>query len=137
MTIPNSLLTPQNCVSPVRIKEFLRNSRALSDDTVREHANGHGTKYFEEHIAPEWANREKVVDYCANYAQKLRKGISLDDDKMPDFDLRVDPYAVQNYKQKMREKFDTCDSIDNWVANERRVESIIRETTLEAVTPRD
>ena len=45
----------------------------------------------------------------------------------------VDPYAVKKYNQQLQGQYSQCDSIENWVNNERVVEDIIREQTVDVL----
>lgn len=141
---PTELLTPENCQSSSRIRAFLRLSRIASDDTIRQHLNEvKSTKecdnYFKATIVPQWKARASAIQYCSDYATNLRretiKGNTVVTDKLnkPELDLRVDPYALKKYNLKLDSQFTQCDSIDNWVKNEKVVEDIIREQTADVL----
>ncbi|ABN66646.2 predicted protein [Scheffersomyces stipitis CBS 6054] len=147
--VPPSLLTPQNCHESSRISAFLRLSRLASDDTIRQHLNEVKTPagcddYFASTIVPQWQARAQLITFCENYAADFRKktasgihvnheepqGGAAHDNLLPQtFNLRLDPYAEKSYNQKLEQQYAQCDYIDNWVSNQKNVESIIREQT--------
>ena len=142
---PKSLLTPDNCHSSSRIRAFLRLSRIATDDTIRQHLNGVKSSkecdgYFKAKIVPQWEARASIIQYCNDYAAHLRqetaKGNAVMQSEPQDpksFDLRVDPYAVKKYNQQLEGQYSQCNAIDNWVNNEKMVEDIIREQTVDVL----
>lgn len=92
-----------------------------------------GTKncdqYFELTIAPQWRARAEAIAYCTDVGKDLRKSVVAGTTNQEQFDLRLDPYAVKNDAQKIRERYEKCDEIDFWTLNERGVELILREQT--------
>lgn len=152
--VPETLLTPENCLSSSRIRAFLRLSRIATDDTIRQHLNDKSNtdcqKYFDKKIIPQWNARTAAIMYCSNYATELRQktlhALAVSEQpgasstpattsSEPDgsFNLRLDPYALRNYTEKLKEHFLTCDLIDNWVQNENTIEGIVREGTVEVL----
>ncbi|KAK6202573.1 caffeine-induced death protein 2 [Scheffersomyces amazonensis] len=139
---PVELLTADNCNSSTRIRAFLRLSRIATDDTIRQHLNSIKTnkecdEYFHAKIVPQWKARSEVITFCDNYITDLRNQTVSeiqqrghpDEIKESDFNLRLDPYALKSYKQKIEDQFAQCDRIEAWVRNEQSVETIIREQT--------
>ncbi|KAG7191855.1 uncharacterized protein KQ657_002644 [Scheffersomyces spartinae] len=138
-----SLLSPDNCKSSTRIRAFLRLSRLATDDTIRQHLNeiqpSACNEYFQTVIVPAWKERSHAIEYCSDYALFLRQ--TSDSSKLEgdnnghrtesDFDLRTDPYALKNYNEQLQSQYSQCDQIDNWVLNERNIETIIRGLTEE------
>ncbi|EGW32169.1 uncharacterized protein SPAPADRAFT_61260 [Spathaspora passalidarum NRRL Y-27907] len=150
MGVPQqNLLTPESCISSSRIRAFLRASRNLTDDTIRQHLNEVKVddcgEYFRNKVASEWKRRGEVISYCKNYSQELRKqseeGVNAQTRETEEtfaqldkkFDLRTDPYALRAHQNKMREQFAQCDALDSWVHNEETVENIIRQQTTEVL----
>jgi hypothetical protein len=155
--VPKSLLTEENCLSSSRIRAFLRLSRIATDDTIRQHLNDKTNKdcqkYFDTKIVPQWEARTSAIMYCSNYSHDLRQktlqaiAIAKEEPcntqdqtktKIPQnggnsFNLRLDPYALRNYTEKLKEHFLKCDLIDNWVKNEQTIEGIVREGTVEVL----
>lgn len=144
---PKSLLTPDNCHNSSRIRAFLRLSRIATDDTIRQHLNEVKTSkdcdtYFKSKIVPQWEARASIINYCNAYASNLRQetakgnAVIQNEQQQQDpqsFDLRVDPYAVKKYNQQLDGQYAQCDAIDNWVNNEKMVEDIIREQTVDVL----
>lgn len=139
-----SMLTPEGCKSSSRIRAFLRLSRLATDDTIRQHLNQvqktDCNDYFETVIVPAWTERSRAIEYCSDYALNLRQitnGSVLEGSSQKkteqDFDLRTDPYALRKYNEQLGDQFAQCDQIDNWVTNEKNVESIIRGLTQEVL----
>ncbi|RLV90476.1 Mitochondrial intermembrane space cysteine motif-containing protein MIX23 [Spathaspora sp. JA1] len=150
MGVPQpNLLTHESCISSSRIRAFLRVSRNLTDDTIRQHLNEVKSEdcgdYFRNKIGSEWKKRGEVISYCKNYSKELRKssekGVNVDtgesegtfDELNKKFDLRTDPYALRAHQNKMQEQFAQCDALDSWVHNEETVENIIRQQTIEVL----
>lgn len=134
MLLPSSLLTPQNCIAPSRVKAFLVASRSISDDSIRQHLNERNVKkdcntYFKDTIVPQWKVRGDVINYCEQYAQEQRLSIVAVKEENQEFNLRLDPYALRNHQDEVQERFNQLDSIDQWVKNEQLVEVIIRDQT--------
>ncbi|OBA19250.1 hypothetical protein METBIDRAFT_33448 [Metschnikowia bicuspidata var. bicuspidata NRRL YB-4993] len=130
----SSLLTPENCESSSRIRAFLRLSRIASDDTIRQHLNEINTtdcdRYFAEEIVPQWQARSEAILFCAEFARGLRtEAKSKESTINENYDLRVDPYALKNAHEILDNQYSRCVSVENWVANEANVESIVREQT--------
>lgn len=132
---PPQLFTLENCTSSSRIRAFLRLSRIATDDTIRQHLNeikpGSCNSYFRTKIAPQWKARQELIQYCESRGAELRhetdqQGSSA---QKPDFDLTLDPYALKEYQRKLESQYSVCQTIENWVENEKGVESIIREQT--------
>lgn len=150
--VPVDLLTPESCISSSRIRAFLKRSRNLTDDTIRPHLNeiekSKCSQYFEEEIVPQWRVRGEIIDYCSKYSQELRDHTSQgktvtatklsydlpNAEEMTDkFDLRTDPYAYKSYQRRIDEQYTQCDALDNWTQNEKTVEQIIRQQTVEVL----
>lgn len=138
------LLSPENCKSTKKARSFLRYSREISDDSIRQHLNEIDRKdcaeYFKQKILPQWQARASLIQYCQGYSKNLRKEFGPSDDrsqivaeKASELDLRQDPYALENLKNKLQRQFEQCDSIDNWVRNEDLVENIVKEQTAEVL----
>lgn len=140
--IPESLLTPENCQSPTRIRAFLRLSRFATDDTIREHMNDSKTNcntYFTNKIVPQWKARSSLIEYCSDYGLELQQKTHLDKIVLegdgspsdhPQFDLTLDPYATKDYVQKLENQSVKSTEIRNWTQNELEVESIVRDLTI-------
>lgn len=125
------LRTYQNCHSSSRLRAFLRLSRLSSDDTIKEHLNEVSKKdcnlYFKEKILPHWKVRAELIDYCFGEAATLRKNTEKKEETLlTNVDLRIDPYATKDAKEKLESAFAECLEIENWVNNERKIETIIR-----------
>ena len=91
--------------------------------------------------------------YCSNYSHDLRQKTlqaivitNEEPSKTQDqtktqipqnsdisFNLRLDPYALRNYTEKLKEHFLKCDLINNWIKNEQTIEGIVREGTVEVL----
>lgn len=137
------VLTPQECHSSTRLRAFLRLSRLATDDSIKQHLNeidrGNCDGYFETKIVPQWKARSKVIEYCRNYSEELRKkvgngsGVEAESQK---FDLRVDPYALKSHEEELQTKYSQIDSIRNWTQNEESIETIVREQTAAAFCDR-
>ncbi|KAK6464895.1 caffeine-induced death protein 2-domain-containing protein [Scheffersomyces coipomensis] len=140
--LPQELLSVESCNSSTRIRAFLRLSRIATDDTIRQHLNSIKTnkecdEYFQKKIVPQWKARTDVIEFCSNYVTRLRLETEQEIERRghpneianTDFNLRQDPYALKNYKQKIDDQFAQCDRIQLWVNNESSIESIIREET--------
>lgn len=132
---PPLLLTPENCQSSSRLRAFLLLSRIAADDTIRQHLNEINLKqcdsYFTRTILPQWIAREEAIAYCSEYAKHLRT--ETESEKVGvsgNYDLRIDPYALKDANDRLDRQFSRCSNIENWVANERSVESIIKEQTV-------
>ncbi|KAM9922878.1 hypothetical protein OXX59_005549 [Metschnikowia pulcherrima] len=128
------LLSLENCESSSRIRAFLRLSRIATDDTIRQHLNEIGPsqcdQYFEQTILPQWRARSEAIQFCSKYAKSLRaEAQSKETTLHEDYDLRIDPYAAKNARDYLDDQYARCVSVENWVANETNVESIIREQT--------
>lgn len=131
---PVSLLTPENCESSSRIRAFLRLSRIATDDTIRQHLNEINPKqcddYFNRRILPQWVARAEAIQYCSDFAWDLRsKTESQQMEVHGNYDLRIDPYALKDENDQLEKQFSRCVTIENWVANELGVETIIKEQT--------
>lgn len=131
---PLSLLTSENCESTSRIRAFLRLSRIATDDTIRQHLNEISSKhcddYFNKKILPQWVARAEAIQFCADFASSLRSKTELEKVEVHgNFDLRIDPYALKDENDRLDRQFSRCSSIENWVANELKIESIIKEQT--------
>lgn len=136
------LFTPESCLNSSRVRDFLRLSRMMSDDKIRQHINRLDNnvqcdEYFKEQIAPQWEARASLINYCTQYSHELRakteKGVAVtpnlkDNDE---YDLRKDPYAIRNVMERIDEQFANCDSIDNWISNENTVEYIVKGQTID------
>lgn len=144
--ILSELLTPENCYSSIRLREFLRLSRIASDDGIRQHLNlvkskEECDKYFQNSILPEWKARAEIIEYCSAYSAQLRDTTSrsaesrvaclsyLNDQSDP----RVDPYAQRSLLEEKERRFQDCDFIDNWVKNEKIIDDILKESTQEVL----
>lgn len=138
-SVPSTLLSGDNCVDSTRIRAFLRLSRIATDDTIKTHLNeikqSQCDGYFRDQIVPQWNARAKVIDYCRQYSETLKQeinrsstpeSVAAGDEK---FDLRLDPYAVKAYEQSKEAKYAKIDTIDNWIANEEQIESIVKDQT--------
>lgn len=128
----SSLYTPETCHSSTRIREFLRLSRLASDDSIKEHLN-ETTKekcdsFFRSQLLPHWSARADLILYCSDEASNLRSQVRLNRaTSNSNVDLTLDPYAVKDANQKLKDLFAACEAIENWVSNERLVENIIQE----------
>jgi hypothetical protein len=129
----NQLFLEQNCLNSTRIRDFLRFSRLISDDTLIQNLNnGHVDcdSYYLEKILPQWKARDSLIQYCSDFAAQYRqiatKSVPLTTSQEP-VDLRKDPYAIRNIVNDMDAKFQACDSMDNWIKNESTIESIVHE----------
>lgn len=133
-SMPTDLLTEANCVDSSRIRAFLSISRLSTDDSINTHLDGitndNCDKYFKQVMLPQWDMRNKVIGFCGDYASRLRKEIHEEKKDTPQFDLRLDPYALKNHQQKIEEKYQKVETIENWVTNEQSVESIIHERSV-------
>lgn len=131
--VPASLLTADNCEDSSRIRAFLRLSRIATDDTIREHLNelaaGECDSYFGRKIVPQWKARTDAIGFCASFARQLRKETESLIPGDGEYDLRLDPYAEKNEKDRLAQQFARCVAVENWVANEAFVEKIVRERT--------
>ncbi|SGZ52111.1 CIC11C00000001998 [Sungouiella intermedia] len=131
---PVLLLTPENCRSSTRIRAFLLLSRIAADDTIRQHLNEIKPKqcddYFARSILPQWIARQEAIQYCSDYARDLHNKTESEKVEVSgNYDLRVDPYALKDANERLVKQFSECSNIENWVANELSVESIIKEQT--------
>ncbi|CAH6722746.1 mitochondrial intermembrane space cysteine motif-containing protein Mix23p [[Candida] jaroonii] len=133
-SMPTDLITEGNCVESSRIRGFLSISRLSTDDSINTHLDGISNdncdKYFKQVMLPQWDMRGKVISFCGDYAARLRKEIHEDKHEIPKFDLRLDPYALKAHQQKIDEKFQKVEAIENWVTNEQSVERIIHERSV-------
>lgn len=144
-SLPIKFLTPEGCISSTKLRQFLRLSRATTDDTIRPHLNELNkqqcNEYFNSVIAPAWQQRQQVISYCQDYSQQLRNQTQEDKEEITDpsltpqelaekFDLRTDPYAFKTHQRKLEQQYAQCDLLDNWTRNEQTVETIIREQTI-------
>ncbi|CAI5760798.1 unnamed protein product [Candida verbasci] len=136
-SIPDNLLTPNNCISPIRIKRFLEYSRHLTDDSIKPHLNEISLKncqsYFENEIIPQWKLRSQVLHYCKDFTNNLKhtdEQIKLDYNQ---FDLRTNPYAYKDYQKSQNEKNELYNNITRWVKNEETIENIIRDQTIQVL----
>lgn len=134
-TTPKQLFSLESCQSSSRIRAFLRLSRIATDDSIRQHLNEIHPKscetYFATKIVAQWKARQELIQYCSSQAKQLRDHTDSQESSAqnPDFDLRLDPYAFKEYQQKLNSQYTMCQTIENWVENEKGVESIIREQT--------
>ncbi|GEQ72769.1 hypothetical protein JCM33374_g6457 [Metschnikowia sp. JCM 33374] len=131
---PTQLLTPENCESSSRIRAFLRLSRIATDDSIIQHLNEIGPsqceKYFNQTILPQWRARADAIHYCSGYAKSLRNEAQSKETTInQDYDLRIDPYALKNAHDFLDRQYSRCVSVENWVANEANVETILHEQT--------
>lgn len=131
--VPALLLTPENCESSSRIRAFLHLSRIATDDTIRQHLNEVNLRdcdsYFSRKIVPQWRARADAIAYCSNYAKKLREDTESSISGEKNYDLRVNPYALKDEKDRLDRQYATCTTVENWVRNEEIVEKIIHEQT--------
>lgn len=131
---PATLLTPENCESSSRIRAFLRLSRIATDDTIRQHLNEINPKqcddYFQRKILPQWVARAEAIQFCSDFALDLRSRTESQQVEVHgNYDLRIDPYALKDENDRLEKQFLQCSNIENWVANEQQVETIIQEQT--------
>lgn len=128
-----SLSTPANCVLLSRILAFLAALRRRSDDRAASATSeGNCLQFFNSVVAPEWANRQKILDYCDNYQNKLRVEAQQQvqfPTEVSNEDLKQDPYALKSAVNQMEQLFAVCDAVAAWVRTERGVERIITEQT--------
>ncbi|WPK25002.1 hypothetical protein PUMCH_002301 [Australozyma saopauloensis] len=131
------LYSPEFCHSNSRIRAFLYVSRLASDDSLRVHLNEtdakHCALYFESNVLPHWKARAQLLDFCFGEAAKLRKSVKVEEAATAKVDLRIDPYAVQDATERTLNRFAQCAAIENWVANEREVESIVLKHSLDVL----
>lgn len=150
-SVPESLLSGDNCTDSSRIRAFLRLSRISTDDSIKTHLNEINSSqcdsYFRDIIVPEWNTRASVIQFCKNHSHKLKQEIeqtgarpssdsSSDSNGNREFDLRLDPYAMKEFEQSKEAKYSKINTIDNWVENEDMVESIVKEQTQNAFNDR-
>lgn len=141
-TEDGNLFTLENCVESTRIRSFLALSRVATDDIVKTRLNeipkSTCDNYFQDVIIPLWKEREKLIQYCGNYAQQLRKEVEIPQEQLKqiEYDLRMDPYALRDHKQIMDLKYYKLETIENWMQNESTVENIIRDQTVQAFNER-
>lgn len=135
LSAPEQLFTLESCTSSSRIRAFLRLSRIATDDTIRQHLNEIQPEacsaYFRTKIAPQWKARQELIRFCGNTAADLRKATDTDGTSAasPEIDLRLDPYALKEYRRKLDDQYSQCQMIEQWVENERGVEAIVRGET--------
>lgn len=133
------LLQPHLCYSPEAIRAFLRYSRRQSDDQIHTHLprTGSCAEHINTVLFPEWLKRDTLISFCDNVANSraqtdeppsIVKPPSSDDeptaDTTPKIDPRLDPYGARDYG-----KVDPTpeDNIRQWVENEKSIERIVRE----------
>lgn len=143
------LLTPSHCVRPSAIRNFLRQSRALSDDKIPSMLTQRSCGDVLPRMYEEWRKRDEILAYCGSMA-----GATLDE-SLPDNtaqissltshardhiefaktenDPRVDSYAARD---EVSLKGSEKDSTMQWVRREKLTEEIIRDTTAELVANR-
>lgn len=136
------LLTRELCFSSKQLRSFLKRSRLFSDDHLVERLNSAKNScdtVAKTILLPAWNERETVLRFCWEEAEKSRKIIdrSLSEESTkPEFDLRTNPYAEQDFENLKLEKYQAVTALENWVKNERGVEKIVRDRSMEIFSER-
>lgn len=132
------LYNPENCHLNTRIRAFLRLSRLASDDLVKEHLNEISPSdchaFFETKILSHWKARANIINYCYSEAAMIRSAIKIQETFVDtSISPTIDPYAANDAKEKLQNKFASCEIIENWVKNELEIETIVREHTTDVL----
>jgi hypothetical protein len=90
-------------------------------------------------IYPEWRKRSDVIKYCKNQLDDIssKKTISKDDEfsnlttEEKNNLLRIDPYTYKNLEQKFLKQNAKILELQNFYSNEEKVETIVRNRSIE------
>lgn len=138
---PTSLKSPQACARPGIVLDFLRASRKVSDDNIRNRLGQVDCGQALSEIYSEWERRDSVLTYCKNIEGSLditsstsaplsslvehsRDRIEFPATKT---DPRVDAYTSRNEVMVTNDTF-------NWIRTEELAESIIRDSTTQTLS---
>lgn len=124
-------LSRQSCVSTKTLRAFLKKSRLYADDTLKEKINsknGACTEIVNTILVPSWKDRLEIIDYCNNEATTLSNELKENQQELQEkqeFNLRVNPYAQEDFENLQNEKYEELNRLRNWVSNETMIERII------------
>ncbi|KAK6335534.1 hypothetical protein TWF696_002307 [Orbilia brochopaga] len=157
-------LTPAFCFSTSTLKDFLRTSRATTDDTISQQLNtlsrppsfnpatttsrqpSHRlippntlTAFLHSTLYPSWSTRTEVLSYCAHVASQP----DPDDPSAPEIareneaqGARTVDERLDPYSGRYFPKESRTEVLAGVVRNERGVEDIVRERTWDVVKSR-
>lgn len=147
----DALKNPEACANPGLIVGFLKASRKVSDDNVKNRLGQVNCGQVLAEVYKEWQDRDSVLSFCGKVSGSFSEAhIKVKDDSFDrpiawlvehsrdkiEFastptDPRVDAYlsAQENRKVVSGNSF-------NWINTEMMAESIIRESTLKAIKDR-
>ncbi|GMM34351.1 Mix23 protein [Saccharomycopsis crataegensis] len=141
-------LSRSSCFSSQSIRSFLKKSRLYADDTLREKLNSQRrndrngcSNVINTILIPAWSDRLEMIQYCDEQAKKVKKEIddyNIHDEakQHPEFNLRVNPYAEEDFEDLKNKRYESVYRLQNWVQNEIVVEKIVVGKSLEILNDR-
>ncbi|KAH3679968.1 hypothetical protein WICMUC_000711 [Wickerhamomyces mucosus] len=142
------LLNLDVCLSSKGLREFLNLSRHNTDDVIKQRLNSrlNDRNYSKSEVCKDfidtiviknWTTRLKVIKFCSYQSELLESQLKREEEPnstgLGEVDLRVDPYAIKDLESIKEEKYRQLSSLKNWVANEREIERIVQNRSLEVL----
>lgn len=146
-----ALKTPEACANPGLVVDFLKASRKVSDDNVKNRLGQANCGQVLAEVYKEWQERDSILTYCSKISGSFSKAQNRANDDSFDrpiawlvehsrdkiefahtpTDPRVDAYLSEQENRKV-----VSTNSFNWIGTENMAESIIRESTLKAIKDR-
>lgn len=138
----NLTVNRERCINPVLVDNFFRFLRHGSDDVLKQKLNNFKLSGGNENrcdylltkvLYPNWKIRNDIIAFCegelASMKQELSENSEDTSNMAPVLSERLDPYSVKDRASEMESRFKDVKSLENWVSNQKDVESIIQIRT--------
>lgn len=141
-------VTRERCVDPTLVDSFLRLLRYGSDDNIRQRLSAYHNyeesgsynqkkcdKFLAGELYPSWHSRDRIISFCDEQLGRMKTeldqkyGSSSDTLPKAEVDLRLDPYAARDRAQEQEERYKEVKRLTNWIENQQRIESILRNNS--------